>query len=127
MAHGSMVKRLHHNAIDADILLSCNRNERVLIPRLVLTPSDIDLPFVLRHWQFPKHLAWAMTINKAHGQTFKKVGIHLDESVFTHGQLYVAFSRANHFQTFAWKSFQHYIKEDMMTWTMYNFVFKELL
>ena len=35
-----------------------------------------------------------MTINKAQGQTFDKVGILLRRSCFSHGQLYVAFSRA---------------------------------
>jgi hypothetical protein len=37
--------------------------------------------------------AFAMTINKAQGQTFKRVGVYLPDSVFTHGQLYVALSR----------------------------------
>jgi ATP-dependent exoDNAse (exonuclease V) alpha subunit len=35
-----------------------------------------------------------MTINKSQGQTFDKVGINLKTTVFSHGQLYVAFSRA---------------------------------
>jgi ATP-dependent exoDNAse (exonuclease V) alpha subunit len=35
-----------------------------------------------------------MSINKAQGQTMKKVGIDLRTPVFSHGQLYVAFSRA---------------------------------
>ena len=71
--------------IDAEKLLGSHRDKRVLIPQLVLAPSDIDLPLVLHRQQFLLHLAWAMTINKVQGQTFEKVGIHLDEPVFTHG------------------------------------------
>ena len=64
---------------------------------MVLALLDVDLPFALCRRQFPVRLAWAMTINKTRGQTFDKVGIHLEEPVFTHGQLYVAFSRARSF------------------------------
>ena len=38
-----------------------------------------------------------MTINKSQGQSFDHVGIFLQEPVFEHGQLYVAFSRARSF------------------------------
>ena len=65
----------------------------VIIPRIRLHPSDNDLPFVMERLQLPIRLAYAMTINKAQGQTFDKVGILLTRPVFTHGQLYVAFSR----------------------------------
>jgi ATP-dependent exoDNAse (exonuclease V) alpha subunit len=44
--------------------------------------------------QFPVALCFAMTINKAQGQTLDRVGLYLAAPVFAHGQLYCAFSRA---------------------------------
>jgi len=38
-----------------------------------------------------------MTVNKAQGQTADEVGVFLRNPVFTHGQLYVACSRARSF------------------------------
>ena len=51
----------------------------------------------LKRTQIPIRLAYAMTIENFQGQSFEEVGVFLPESVFSHGQLYVAFSRARSF------------------------------
>ena len=62
----------------------------VLIPRMALDSDLDDSPVPFHCFQFPVHLAYAMTINKAQGQTVKHVGLNLNSPVFSHGQLYVA-------------------------------------
>ncbi len=44
--------------------------------------------------QYPVRLAWAITIHKAQGKTFKKQIVDLGNFVFDFGQTYVALSRA---------------------------------
>ena len=48
--------------------------------------------------QFPLRLAWAITIHRSQGQTFKKVYVDLGWGAFTHGQTYVALSRCTSFE-----------------------------
>ncbi len=88
------VHKLHRNVIEADVI---GTGQRVLIPRIKLRPSDASLGFQLERLQFPVRKAWAITIDKSQGQTFDRVGIFLPKPVFSHGQLYVAFSRARSF------------------------------
>lgn len=85
------VVRLHQNCVLAKLISGSNAGEEVLIPKVKLTAN---LPFTLERTQFPLRLAYSMTINKAQGQTFESLGIYLPQPVFSHGQLYVAFSRA---------------------------------
>jgi ATP-dependent DNA helicase PIF1 len=87
-----IVTDLKPNLIITKVLTGSNAGNIVFIPRIDLT-SDSDLPFLMRRKQFPLKLAFAMTINKSQGQTLDKVGIHLPNSVFGHGQLYVALFR----------------------------------
>lgn len=71
------------------------KHTHVFIPKIsLLTSQEENIPFQFKRTQFPIGLCYAMTINKAQGQTLDFVGINLREPVFSHGQLYVALSRA---------------------------------
>ncbi len=79
------VKRLMPNLIEATIINGKYAGENVYI--------STDLPFDFKRLQFPVRLAFAMTINKSHGQSLSVCGINLENHCFSHGQLYVACSR----------------------------------
>lgn len=49
---------------------------------------------VAQFTQFPVCLAWAMTIHKAQGKTFRRVNVDFGRGAFAHGQAYVALSRS---------------------------------
>lgn len=85
------VKKLMPNLIQATILTGKAKGEIVLIPRIPLIPTDMPLEF--KRLQFPVRLSFAMTVNKAQGQTLQVCGVNLEEACFSHGQLYVACSR----------------------------------
>jgi hypothetical protein len=85
------IKSLMPHVIEATILTGCAKGDDVFIPRIPMVPTD--MPFEFKRLQFPVRLAFAMSINKAQGQSLKVAGINLETSCFSHGQLYVACSR----------------------------------
>ncbi len=48
-----IVKRLGQRVIEAEIITRNNVGKRVFIPRIIMSPSRIDWPFVLCRRQFP--------------------------------------------------------------------------
>ena len=110
------VKNTMENLIEATILTGPFEGEAVLIPRIPMIPTD--LPFQFKRLQFPIRLAFAITINKAQGQSLEKCGIDLNTDCFSHGQLYVACSRVG-------KPDNLFICSD--NWTAKNVVYSQVL
>ncbi|KAL4153586.1 hypothetical protein QTP88_001419 [Uroleucon formosanum] len=85
------IKSLKNYLLECIILTGCGAEEMVLVPRIPMIPTN--LPFQFKRLQFPVKLSFAMTINKAQGQTLNVAGLDLTVQCFSHGQLYVALSR----------------------------------
>ena len=88
-----VITRLGRRCIEARILGGEFNGQLCLIPRIKLTTTKTNLPYILSRRQYPIRLCFAMTVNKSQGQSLKTVGVDLRTSAFTHGQLYVALSR----------------------------------
>lgn len=116
-----IVRNMYDHSLDLESITGQGTGQRILLPRIDLTPSDSTLPFSFTRRQFPIRLAFAMIINKAQGQTLDKVGLYLPQPVFSHGQLYVAMSRVRSFEKLTIQILPNNKKDTM------NIVYKEIL
>uniref|UniRef100_A0A1I8BYJ7 ATP-dependent DNA helicase n=1 Tax=Meloidogyne hapla TaxID=6305 RepID=A0A1I8BYJ7_MELHA len=116
-----MVEEMRPNMIVCRLLTGDRLGQLAYIPRITLR-CDGEYPFDLHRHQFPLVLAFAMTVNKAQGQTLEKLGIDLTKDVFSHGQLYVALSRVR-----TWKALSIRLLENNNERKVMNVVYKEIL
>lgn len=111
---------LGNNLLKCEILTGDKKGEVVFLNRITLYCENI-YPFVFKRRQFPVKIAFAMTINKSQGQTFDKIAIDLRKNIFSHGQLYVAFSRVK-----SWESLKIYLGQEKQDRLVKNYVYTEI-
>lgn len=76
------------------------------------SPTGVEKKVVGSFKQIPVKLAWAITVHKSQGMTLNKFHLDLGRSPFTHGQLYVALSRARKANTIT--STRHILETDII-------------
>ncbi len=81
------------NCLEVRIQTGPYAGENAFIPRIPLIATECPIEF--KRLQFPVKVCFAMSINKAQGQTLDVAGLHLIKPCFSHGQLYVACSRVS--------------------------------
>lgn len=99
------IKKLSRNILHCTFIAGPRKGELVLVPRIELHSDQgncqlisiiirAGMSFTLKRQQFPVRLAFAMSLNKAQGQSLTIVGLDLTDEVFAHGHLYVGITRA---------------------------------
>jgi hypothetical protein len=111
--------QMRNRVLEVRIITGPCAGNTAFIPRITISPSEGELPFELHRRQFPVRLAFAMTINKAQGQSLGTVGLDLRYAVFGHGQFYVGVSRGTN-----WNRVKVLLEEGLETT---NIVYKDVL
>lgn len=129
LLNGTRLSVIHlgKRVIEAKIVTGQHSGNSVFLPRITIIPTHSGLPFDLKRRQFPVRPAFAMTINKAQGQTLDYIGLNLSDPVFSHGQLYVALSRVHSFQAVTILLTKRSSSNVPVQYTTENIVYKEVL
>ena len=108
-----------------------DKNKVLILPRIPMKHAMSDkFVFELTRLQFPIKIAFALTMNRAQGQSAEKCGILLPKHVWAHGQIYVAFSRCgNPNNVHVWAEQSLFEKHDLDPTKKYvaNVVYSEVL
>ena len=81
-----VIEHLHDHIIDATIACGPYAGKRIFIPRIPMIPSDNIFPFHMKRKKLPVRPAFAITYDKAQGQTLSHRH-YLKQGFFSHGQL----------------------------------------
>ncbi|XP_074363887.1 uncharacterized protein LOC141704554 [Apium graveolens] len=65
------------NCVECEVISGQYKGTKHFIPRMELAPTETRLPFKLCRKQMPIHICYAMTINKAQGQSLEQVVLYL--------------------------------------------------
>ena len=88
---------IHRNLIEVRLFVEGEPTilvPTILVPHMTFEGQVSKNGISFHRHQYPLGIVYAMTVNKSQGQTLYTVGLDLRDDPFSHGQLYVALSRA---------------------------------
>ncbi|CDF77418.1 ATP dependant DNA helicase [Chondrus crispus] len=93
-----VIEKMTNNLLFLHVTSGSHEGNRLCLPRMPCGPGDDNFPIPgFTRKQFPIRMCFALTTNKAQGQSFGgRIGLDLRDHCFSHGQLYVALSRTTH-------------------------------
>uniref|UniRef100_A0A0L8HSQ6 ATP-dependent DNA helicase n=1 Tax=Octopus bimaculoides TaxID=37653 RepID=A0A0L8HSQ6_OCTBM len=94
-----MIVSLYDPVIETEVAAGPYAGSTLLIPIIPHVSQEMEFPLPFTGKRFPVKPAFALTCNKAEGQTFKEIGIFLPTQLFSIGQLYVALFRVKKMET----------------------------
>lgn len=89
-----IIKEIYRHRLELEKLDPNGDEDDILqLPRIPMIYNPDNMPMSMTRLQFPIKLAFAVTFHRSQGQSVEHCGILLPKDIWTHGQIYVAFSR----------------------------------